>query len=246
MLILDDDGSFVAIGVKDFDAELDVGDDVAALTATNPGVDGPFGVLDYMSVVSWVAFGFPAEDATEATFEFGLGHMGLATPEADIPVAGDADYAGDFVGIYVEPGFDVGGFVAVATGDAAFTADFGLGTVEGGVFEIDLAGTDLDGNAFAFEDVGDILFDAVTIGSDGFGGATTAGNTFAGNVVPGLGEDAFAGFDEASIGTVDATFYGPNNGMLEGPEEVGAVLTLENADGSGDFISGVIGAIVVE
>ena len=138
------------------------------------------------------------------------------------------------------------GFVAVATGDAAFTADFGLGTAEGGVFEIDLAGTDLDGNAFAFEDVGDILFDAVTIGDPGgdggFGGDVIAGNTFAGNVVP--GEGGFMGFDEASIGTVDATFYGPNNVVLNGPEEVGAVLTLQDAT-SDDFISGVIGASLV-
>ena len=141
MLIVEDNGSLLAAGVKDVFEGLDVGDDVGILTATNPGVDGPFGVLDYMSVVAWVTFEFPADNATEATFEYGLGHMGLVTPEADVPTEGDADYAGDFVGIYVEPGFDEGGSVYVATGDAAFTADFGLGTVEGGVFGISLDGT---------------------------------------------------------------------------------------------------------
>ncbi len=141
------------------------------------------------------------------------------------------------MGIYVEPGFDVGGFVAVATGDAAFTADFGLGTVEGGVFDIALVGTNLDGDADFIADAGDILFDAVTIGGDAI-----ASNTFSGNVVP--GEGGFAGFDEASIGTVGGFFYGPNNDVLNGPEEVGAVLTLQDA-ASDDFISGVIGASLV-
>jgi hypothetical protein len=178
--------------------------------------------------------------------------MGLVTPEADVPTEGDADYAGDFVGIYVEPGFDEFGSVYVATGDAAFTADFGLGTVEGGVFGISLDGTNLDGDADFIADAGDILFDDVTIDIEGkaeIGGICCISfsifpSAFAGNVVP--GEGGFMDFDEASKGTVFGFFYGPNNVVLNGPEEVGVVLTLENADGSGDFISGVIGANVID
>jgi hypothetical protein len=225
--------------------EPDVGDDVAALVATYPGEDAPhFGTLDYMSVVAWVTTEVPGEGALEATVDFGVGHLGLATPEADMPTEGEAFYDGAFVGVYVEPGTGEDGFVGVAEGHVDFTADFGSATVEGGVHEIVVAGIDLTGVGDGGP-VGDIDFADVTIGSggggDGFGGDAMAGNTFSGDVVP--GEGGFAGFDEASIGTVDGTFYGPVVEVLNGPAEAGAVLTLQDA-ASDDFITGVIGANV--
>ena len=55
------------------------------------------------------------------------------------------------------------------------------------------------------------------------------------------GDGGFADFDEASIGAVNGTFYGPVNEALNGPEEAGAVLTLQDA-ASDNLITGVIGA----
>ncbi len=241
MGIFDDvDGAIFAVGAKDLDAFPDVGDDVAFLTATNPGEDGSFGVLDYMSVVAWGTLAVPAEDATEVTVDFGVGHMGLATPEADIgdiPAEREAHYSGDFVGIVVESGEGSDGFVAVAiNGDADFTAFFDEGTVEGGVFDIAIFGTDLDGFIGGSENAGDILFDDVTI----------AGNTFSGGVVPGV--EGFGLFDEGSTGTLDGVFYGPVSDIDPGhmgPAEAGVVLTLYDANPESDaFITGVIGATI--
>lgn len=224
------DGFFLAETIDD---DPDVGDDVAALVATTPGAIAPFfGTLNYMSAVAWVTTAVPADDATEIPVDFGLGHMGLATPEADIPTTGTADYSGEFVGLYVVPGDGAEGIIAEATGDALFTADFGDATVEGGVSGIELDGFDLAGDAFFVEDAGGIDFDEVTI----------SGNTFTGGVVP--AEGGFAEFDADSIGTLDGTFYGPVEdgiGDTEGSAEAGAVLTLEDA-GSDAFITGVIGA----
>ena len=204
---------------------------VAALVATMPGEDAPhFGTLDYMSVVAWATTVVPDEGATEITVDFGLGHMGLVTPAADIPTEGDAIYVGNFAGIYVEPGTGYDGFVGVVTGDAAFTADFGDGTVEGGVLDIEFAGITLTGDEFSFP-AGDIDFEGVTI----------SGNTFSGSVVP--GGDGILGFDPASTGTLDGNFYGPV--ISDGPEEAGVVLTLQDAS-SDEFVTGVIGAKVLD
>jgi hypothetical protein len=201
---------------------LDVGDDVLALSATSPGVYEVNGdPLDYMSMVGWIAIKLPDPDATSLALEFGFGHLGLVTPEDDMPVEGEAFYAGIFEGIYVEPGEETG-FGGDAIGVAEFTADFGDASVVGGVSAISVVGSDAGGN---------IDFAEVVI----------SGNTFSGNVVPGAG--GFAEFDPESTGAVDGTFYGPVNEALNGPEEAGAVLTLQDA-GSGAFITGVIGANV--
>jgi hypothetical protein len=245
------DGFIFAVGAKNLDDVPDVGDDVAALVATTPGVDAPhFGTLDYMSAVAWATTGVPDEGATEVMVDFGVGHVGLVTPEADIgdiPADREAHYFGNFVGIYVEPGTGADGFVGVATGHAEFTADFGAATVEGGVHEISIEGITLAGEPGGLEDAGGIDFVDVTIGGEpagGFNGDAIDVNTFSGDVVP--GEGGFADFDEASIGTVDGTFYGP---VIDvdvdhmGPAEAGAVLTLNDA-ASDDFITGVIGAVI--
>jgi hypothetical protein len=235
------DPVILAIGAKDLDVEPGVGDDVAALVATNPGENAPyFGTLDYMSVVAWATTGVPDEGATEIMVDFGVGHLGLVTPEADMPTDGEAFYDGQFAGIYVEPGTGEDGFVGVATGDAMFTAHFSDGTVEGGVHDIFVAGIDLtgvEGGGLA----GDIDFVDVTIGEtvSGFDGQSLAANAFSGSVVPGDG--GFADFDEASTGAVDGVFYGPVNDALNGPEEAGAVLTLQDA-ASANFVTGAIGA----
>jgi hypothetical protein len=209
------------------------------LDVTSPGqfevADSP---LDFMSMVGWITAEIPDEGDTSLALEFGFGHLGLLTPEDDMPTEGEASYDGIFEGIYVVPGVDEEGFIGDATGFVDLTADFGAGAVDGSVHDITVEGSEAGGN---------IDFVDVTIGGEpaaGFDGDSIAGNIFSGNVVP--GEGGFAGFDEVSIGTAVGFFYGPNNVVLNGPEEVGAVLTLENADGSGDFISGVIGANVVD
>jgi hypothetical protein len=203
--------------------DLEGGDDILELTATSPGVfevndDGD--PLDYMSMVGWTTTKLPDIDATSLTLEFGFGHLGLVTPEDDMPVEGEAFYAGIFEGIYVEPGAEGENFIGDATGLADFTANFGDASVVGGASEISVVGSDAGG---------DIAFDEVTI----------SGNTFSGNVVP--GEAGFADFHEDSTGAVDGAFYGPLNEAFNGPEEAGAALTLQDA-GSGAFITGVIGA----
>jgi hypothetical protein len=224
------------------DDDPDVGDDVAAVTSTFPGGDGDplFDTLNFMSVVAWVTTAEPAEDATEVTVDFGVGHMGLATPEADIgdiPAERLAHYDGRFLGVVVDPGTGEDGFVGVATGDAEFTADFGDGTVEGGVFDIFVEGIELE--------TGDIFRSEGPVGSIAFEDVTIDGNTFAGSVVP-HPEGGFADFDAASTGNLDGVFYGPVIDIDEdhmGPAEAGAVLTLHDAtEGSGAFITGVIGA----
>jgi hypothetical protein len=191
-----------------------------------------------MSVVAWGTLAVPAEDATEVTVDFGVGHMGLATPEADIgdiPAERLAHYDGRFLGVVVDPGTGDDGFVGVATGGAEFTADFGDGTVEGGVHDIFVAGIIFDGDPGGDEEAGGIDFADVTI----------SGNTFTGGVVP-AAEGGFVFFDESSTGTLDGVFYGP---VIDvdvdhmGPAEAGAVLTLEDAE-SPAFITGVIGAVI--
>jgi len=214
-----------------------VGDNIATVRLTAPGeAAADFGMFNYMSVVAGITSEHAAEDATEVTGNFGGGHIGLATPEADIgdiPAERVAHYSGDFVGIYVESGDSDEGFVAVATGVAAFTADFDEMDVTGGVFSINIVGTDLDGGEGSGV-AGDILFDDVTI----------AGNTFTGGVVPGDG--GFAEFADTT-GTLDGTFYGPVSDLEDdlhmGPVEAGVVLTLIDG-GSDDFITGVIGATI--
>ncbi len=221
------DGFFLAETIDD---DPDVGDDVAIVRATFPGEPGGgFGPLDYMSVVAWVTFPEPADEDTEGTVEFGLGHMGLATPVDDIPTTGTADYTGEFVGIYVEPGEGADAFVGVATGLAEFEADFAGGFVDGSVSGIVVAGMDIG-------DADGIDFDDVTI----------SGNTFSGGVVPGDDlSDGFAAFDPASTGTLDGTFYGPIIDDIDddpiGSAEAGVVLTLYDSV-TDDFITGVIGA----
>jgi hypothetical protein len=132
---------------------------------------------------------------------------------------------GDFTGVYVEPGEDA--FVGLAGGDALFVADFGDATVEGVVYDIFITGIGVD----PFP-AGDIDFHEVTI----------SGSTFSGGVVPGT--SGFEPFHEDSTGTLDGVFYGPVLG-LGGPEEAGVVLTLQDSE-SADFITGVIGANVID
>jgi hypothetical protein len=218
------DETIDVLGAKTEFANVEVGGDALVLSATSPGVyEVGGGTLDYMSVVNWIAIKLPDPNAEVVSLavEFGFGHLGLVTPEDDIPGEGEALYAGTFEGIYVEPGEETG-FGGDATGVAEFTADFGDASVVGGVSAISVVGSDAGGN---------IDFAEVVI----------SGNTFSGNVVPGAG--GFAEFDPESTGAVDGTFYGPVNEALNGPEEAGAVLTLQDA-GSGAFITGVIGANV--
>jgi hypothetical protein len=223
------------VGAKTEFADVEVGDDILLLSATSPGVYevGGSGTLDYMSMGDWITLKLPEAEVASLAVEFGFGHFGLVTPEDDIPGEGVALYAGTFEGIYVEPGEETG-FAGDATGVAEFTADFGAGTVEGGVSGISVEDSDAGGN---------IDFVDVKIGfKDPYGsGDLFARNTFDGDVVP--GEGGFAEFDPESTGSVDGTFYGPVNEALNGPEEAGAVLTLQDA-GSGAFITGVIGANV--
>ena len=242
MLILNEDDDFILAVTTD--DEPDAGDDVAAVVATTPGVFGTFGELNYMSAVAWVTTAVPDDEATEVTVDFGLGHMGLVTPEGDIPITGQAFYEGTFVGVYFEPGGEgeeafLGGgedFIGLATGEAGFVANFVAMEVEGGVINIQIVGIDVTGGFDGtgefeeFEDAGDIFFEDVTI----------IGSTFTGGVVP--GEDGFADFDNTT-GTVDGTFYGPVDDVLNGSAEAGAVLTLNDGD-SAAFITGVIGATV--
>lgn len=211
-----------------------VGDPIAFMILSAPVEDHPvFGVLNYMSVASWITALEPTADATEVTVEFGVGHWGLVTPVADIPSTGTAGYSGIFHGIYVDPGVGADGIAVVATGDAAFTADFAAGTVDGGITAIGLVGVDLAGATFIDPKGGAsaIDFDSVTI----------SGNTFSGGVVPGGG--GFADFGVASTGTLDGTFYGPiaPSNFDDGPAEAGVVLTLDDAT-SDAFVTGVIGA----
>ncbi len=229
LLSADDDPVIIAIGATDITASIEegIGDDAGFLIATAPGEFNPgFGTLDYMSVAAWFTFVIPDPDEilTELALDFGVGHLGLVTPEADIPTEGEAVYVGGFLGLYVEPGPSGENFAGIATGDAAFEADFAGGFVDGSVSNIVVAGMDLG-------DADGIDFDDVTID----------GNTFSGGVVP--GEDTatgFAAFDPESTGTLDGTFYGPVLADI-GSAEAGVVLTLQDA-ASDDFITGVIGA----
>jgi hypothetical protein len=164
---------------------------------------------------------------------FGVGHLGLATPVDDMPT-GDvmAYYDGPFVGFFVVPG-DSGGDafgMGVATGDAMLTASFMDATVVGMVDNIWTAGLNLvDGSAIE-EPLG------ATIGID----AVISGNTYAGSATT-FGDSGLLA--DGSTGNANGAFYGPVNSIdgSTGPAETGAVLTVEDAAGSGNFLTGVIG-----
>ncbi len=239
----DSDPVIIAIGATDITASIEegIGDDAGFLIATAPGEFNPgFGTLDFMSVAAWFTFTIPdpEEILTELALDFGVGHLGLVTPEADIgdiPAERLAHYFGGFVGLYVEPGPSGDNFAGIATGDAAFEADFAGGFVDGGVSNIVVAGMDLgDADGLDFDDV------------------TISGNTFSGSVVPGEDTAAgFAAFDPESTGPLDGVFYGPvidiGDDLHMGPAEAGIVLTLVDATPEVEepaFITGVVGAVI--
>jgi len=225
--------------------------EVLALATIPNDEEGVGDGFDYMSMVGWLALeqdnvtgldGAPPRaggpSGVEVVADFGVGHLGLATPlDADghLPV-GDvlASYDGPFVGFFVVPGS--GGAEAdpfgagVATGDAMLTASFMDSTVVGTVDDIWTAGLNLANGEVIEEPLGArIDIDALISGNTYAGSATIVGDS--GLLVDG------------SSGSANGAFYGPVTSVdgSTGPAETGVVLTVRDADGTGNFLTGVIG-----
>jgi hypothetical protein len=172
--------------------------------------------------LSYAAFGawlLPAGDGTPVNT--GYFSFGLETPVSAVPTSGTATYSesGGVVGTaFVRSGNSVS--EAVVGGDAALTAHFGSGNVTGNFTHMN---TYTQAQTAPWNDVS--ISASIAAGSNSFSGSTAAASAPGGS---------FA-LKNSATGHIDGAFYGPN------ANELGAVWTLSNGDGSGSAI-GVVGA----
>lgn len=223
-----DDGVFILLGISgDQDGPIIPDDDIVFVMGSSPFPNEPRGdlPLDYMSIMGWLAVRAGEFDDTAVSAEFGVGHFGLRTPDADMPLEGEATYDGLFVGALGVPGEGAEGGVGSVVGDAEITALFGDGLVFGEIRDTELVFTSLNGDTLQPETFNDIDFEA-----------TITGSTYAGTALTTDG----AVFGNGSAGPADGVFYGPVEDG--GPAETGVVLTIYNNEAPEQFLTGVVGA----
>ena len=170
----------------------------------------------------WAVYGYnPARVGAVRSGAFGYGFWGLETAAAAMP-SGSASYAGEFVGLYLDPGLTGEGRIGDMTGAVALTADFDAQTVDGAITGIamNVRTAGFSGGAnYAFNDI--------------YLSATISGSSYAGEATTGAPKGL--GFAEGLSGPLDGAFHGP------GAEETGGVLTIHSND---TFITGSYGAAV--
>lgn len=171
---------------------------------------------DYLTYGTWAL----APTATSLPTDAGSFVAGYVTPTASIPISGQAHY------IATNPGSTGRVFVvnsgkvisASLTGYPTLDVDFGTGTVTGAIRNISTTRDDTP-NAMPSEGFHDILITAsIVSGAPAISGTTSSAKSNIGN--------PFALKDTAT-GKISGGFYGPN------ANEIGAVWTLSNGDGTG-------------
>lgn len=173
--------------------------------------------------LSYTGFGAWANSDVVTHVQTSAGYFvyGFETPFSAMPAAGTATYSqtGGVGGTAFVPS---GNSVAAATlsGDANLTANFGTGAVSGNFTNMSAY------NSNAFTPWNNVSVSAsISAGTNVFSGSTAATSAPGGN---------FALKGNAA-GNINGGFYGPN------ANELGAVWTLSNGDGTGSAI-GVVGA----
>jgi hypothetical protein len=160
--------------------------------------------------------------ATGSQTSTGLFSYGFETPAGAMPATGTATYAltGGVGGTaFARSGSNL--VEATVSGDASLTANFGTGAVSGNFTNMSAY------SSGAFTPWNNVSVSANIAGSSNrFSGSTASASAPVG---------AFA-LKSTATGHIDGGFYGPN------ANELGAIWTLSNGDGTGSAI-GVVGAI---
>lgn len=171
--------------------------------------------LEYTALGAWLEPTFTPPNTT------GYFAFGYETPVSNVPTSGTGTYAGNgtVVGTVLRPDGDTVD-EAVVGGDAALTADFGTGAISGTFTNMhSYTSTNTD----VWNDVS--VTGAIGAGTNSFSGSTQTTNAPAGHYA----------LKDTATGHIDGDFYGPN------ADELGAVWTLSNGDGTGSAI-GAVGA----
>jgi hypothetical protein len=238
----EDLGGTALLAFEQLDGE-DLDAAVFALATVPNETEGVGEGFDYMSLTGWLTIDSDNISTSEVQIDmkvdFGVGHLGLATPIDQMPTGEVmAYYEGPFAGFLMDSGIaadlDDEGAIGVVWGNAMLEADFNAATVGGLVSEIGIEGVTLDGDPIS-DSIADISVDSLINGNTYAGTATMA--------------DASSFFEAGSSGPVDGVFYGPVDTIdgSTGPLETGAVLTVHDAAvGSDTFLTGVIGAQLTE
>jgi hypothetical protein len=186
--------------------------------------DGKLSLTTYG--LSYVTFGTWALQLSNlgTTSDAGSYMAGYVTPAAAMPTTGTAHYAGKSNAVSGTVFVTDGGNAVSARleGGAQFDADFATGSVTGAFTNIQA--TPADGISSSFNDVA--VNANIASGTSTFSGTTAAAS-------PGNGHYALK---PTAAGQISGGFYGPN------ANELGAVWTLSNGDGSGAAI-GTVGAL---
>jgi hypothetical protein len=173
---------------------------------------GLFG-LDYTMFGAWdIGPGFSSEHTGYFSF-------GYETAFAAMPTSGTATYSGLGTAggtVFVPSGTTIG--EALVAGNASFTADFAAGSITGNL-------TDM----FAYTTTTTQSWNSVSIS------ANIAGTAFTGTTAAASTAPAPFGLKPSATGHISGGFYGP------AANELGAVWSLSNGDGTGSAI-GVVGA----
>lgn len=172
--------------------------------------------LSYTGFGRWEIRGNPGPAVGNGTFVFGY-----ETPIGSMPASGTAAYkgTGTVAGI-VDVSKSGNGQRALVGGDANLAANFGTGQVSGSLTNM-IATTD-GKTAQPWNNVS--VSASIAAGTNSFSGSTGAATAPAGTYT----------LKGTANGHIDGAFYGPN------ANELGAVWTLSNGDGTGAAI-GVVG-----
>ncbi len=204
------------------DVTANVNNNLSTPTATTASVGGnTFSLASYgLSYVSFGVWGLASGNA-QAPGNLGVYAIGYQTPSEAMPASGSATYTGtgEVAGFVLLPS----GASAVGTGiagDATVNANFATGKVNGTL-----------SNMQAVVGTQTTPWNSVSLTADIAAGK----NTFSGSTAATSAPAGTYSLKSTATGTVTGGFYGP------AAENVGAVWTLSNPDGTGAAI-GTLGA----
>lgn len=198
---------------------------------TSGSSTGVYSASMAVASLSYTSFGIWAAANSDGTSPFAVGAfaLGFETPAAAIPASGTANYSGtgNVIGnVYVAG--KIGGTPAIVNGDASLMANFGTGQINGALTNMvvhDHANPSQPANVYAFPWNDVSVSASIAAGTAKFSGSTAAASQ---PVSP-------YALKSTATGSINGGFYGPN------AENIGAVWTLSNGDGTGSAL-GVIGA----
>jgi hypothetical protein len=167
------------------------------LKVAMPGFDGVPQFSGYANL-DWTRVGYWSIDTWDFGASRGVFVIGYETPTAAVPITGIATYTGLAQGSVYHP-LNQGATEVALSGNASFTADFGVRSVAGSLTNMTANGAPW--NSVAFNSL---------ISGNGFSGSTSVTSA------PG-GVASLAG---NATGTIEGRFFGPT------AQEAGAVWTL--------------------